>query len=185
MVVGEWAEVMIIWNQFFGGFLTLPHVMHGEGNGSPLQDSCWKIPWTEGPGGLQSMGWLTGEHDWATSLSLFTFMHWRRKWLKRLSSSSSSMSCRILVLQPRIKPVPPAVEARNLNHWTAREIPGTSFSLAIFYVSKTLNTLGWGKTKILGSVNWVDFLWEFGLVLWSRNTPCCWHYSEQCLLHKN
>ena len=39
----------------------------------------WKIPWTEGPGGLQSMGSLGVGHDWATSLSLFTFMHWRRK----------------------------------------------------------------------------------------------------------
>ena len=40
----------------------------------------WKIPWTEGPGGLQSVGSLEGRHDWETSLSLFTFMHWRRKW---------------------------------------------------------------------------------------------------------
>ena len=29
----------------------------------------------------------------------------------------------ILVPQPRIKPVPPALEARSLNHWTAREVP--------------------------------------------------------------
>ena len=41
---------------------------------------AWKIPWTEEPGGLQSMGSRRVEHDWATSLSLFTFMHWRRKW---------------------------------------------------------------------------------------------------------
>ena len=40
---------------------------------------AWKIPWTVEPGGLQCMGSLRG-HDWATSLSLFTFMHWRRKW---------------------------------------------------------------------------------------------------------
>ena len=41
---------------------------------------AWKIPWTEEPGRLPSMGlWRVG-HDWATSLSLFTFMHWRRKW---------------------------------------------------------------------------------------------------------
>ena len=41
---------------------------------------AWKIPRMEEPGGLQSMGsWRVG-HDWATSLSLFTFMHWRRKW---------------------------------------------------------------------------------------------------------
>ena len=37
----------------------------GEGNGTPLQYSC------------QYSCQLS---DWATSLSLFTFMHWRRKW---------------------------------------------------------------------------------------------------------
>ena len=41
---------------------------------------AWKIPWTEEPGRLQSMGSLRVGHDWATSLSLFTFIHWRRKW---------------------------------------------------------------------------------------------------------
>ena len=41
---------------------------------------AWKIPWTEEAGGLQSMGLLRVGHDWATSLSLFTFMPWRRKW---------------------------------------------------------------------------------------------------------
>ena len=30
--------------------------MLGEGNGNALQYSCWKIPWTEEPGRLQSMG---------------------------------------------------------------------------------------------------------------------------------
>ena len=41
---------------------------------------AWKISWTEEPGRLQSMGSLRVGHNWATSLSLFTFMHWRRKW---------------------------------------------------------------------------------------------------------
>ena len=41
---------------------------------------AWKIPWTEVPGSLQSMGFLRVGHDWATSLLLFTFMHWRGKW---------------------------------------------------------------------------------------------------------
>ena len=41
---------------------------------------AWKIPWTEEPGRLQSMRSLRVRHDWETSLSLFTFMHWRRKW---------------------------------------------------------------------------------------------------------
>ena len=41
---------------------------------------AWNIPWTEEPGRLQSMGSLRVGHNWATSLSLFTFMHWRREW---------------------------------------------------------------------------------------------------------
>ena len=38
---------------------------------------AWKIPWMEEPGRLQFMGSLRVRHDWASSLSLFTFMHWR------------------------------------------------------------------------------------------------------------
>ena len=41
---------------------------------------AWKIPWMEEPGRLQARGSLRVRHDWVTSLSLFTFMHWRRKW---------------------------------------------------------------------------------------------------------
>ena len=46
----------------------------------PSSTLAWKIPWMEEPGKLQSMGSLRVRHNWATSLSLFTFMHWRRKW---------------------------------------------------------------------------------------------------------
>ena len=41
----------------------------------PLQYSC-----LENPGELQFMGSLRVGHDGATSLSLFTVIHWRRKW---------------------------------------------------------------------------------------------------------
>ena len=41
---------------------------------------AWKIPWAEEPNRLQSMGSLRVRHDSVTSLWLFTFMHWRRKW---------------------------------------------------------------------------------------------------------
>ena len=41
---------------------------------------AWKIPWTEELGRLQSMGSLRVRHNCAASLSLFTFLHWRRKW---------------------------------------------------------------------------------------------------------
>ena len=63
---------------------------------------AWKIPWTEEPGRLQFMGSLRVGHNWATSLSLFTFMHWRRKWqptpvfLPGESQGQGSMvSCRL------------------------------------------------------------------------------------------
>ena len=80
---------------------------------------AWKIPRTEEPGRLQPTGLRRVGHDWATSLSLFLFMHWRRKWqptppflpgesqgqgslvgcqtqLKQLSSSSSSsLTCQL------------------------------------------------------------------------------------------
>ena len=34
---------------------------------------AWKIPWTEKPGRLQSVGWQRVRHDWATSLSLYSY----------------------------------------------------------------------------------------------------------------
>ena len=41
---------------------------------------AWKIPWAGEPGRLQQVGSLRVGHDYVSSLSLFTFMHWRRKW---------------------------------------------------------------------------------------------------------
>ena len=37
-----------------------------EGNGYQLQYLAWRIPWTEEPGGLQSMGWQRVIQDWVT-----------------------------------------------------------------------------------------------------------------------
>ena len=66
-------------------------IWFGEGNGNPLQYSCLEIPRTEEPGRLQSMGSRRVGHDWATSLSLFTFMHWRRE----MATHSSVLAWRI------------------------------------------------------------------------------------------
>ena len=87
---------------------------------------AWKIPWTEGPGGLQSMGLQRVGHGWATSLSLSCIAEgndnqlqcsclenprdggawWAavygiaqsRTWLKRLSSSRDDFAKTKLVL---------------------------------------------------------------------------------------
>ena len=57
--------------------LSILHIVRMAPYSSTL---AWKIPWAEEPGGLQSMGSRRVRHDWVTSLSLFTFMHWRRRW---------------------------------------------------------------------------------------------------------
>jgi len=71
----EFAPILV--NDYFWHtrYLTLEKAM--APHSSTL---AWKIPWMEEPGKLQSMGSLRIRHDWETSLSLFTFMHWKRKW---------------------------------------------------------------------------------------------------------
>ena len=51
-----------------------------EGNGSQVQYSCLENPMDRGDCRLQSTGSQRVRYDWATSLSLFTFIHWRSKW---------------------------------------------------------------------------------------------------------
>ena len=52
----------------------------GEGNGNPLQCSCLENPKDGGAWWAAVHGVARVGHDWMTSLSLFTLMHWRRKW---------------------------------------------------------------------------------------------------------
>ena len=43
-------------------------------------------------------------------------------------------ACGILVPQPEIEPMPPALTAQNFNHWTTREVP----LVCVFYFYKDL-----------------------------------------------
>ena len=52
----------------------------GEGNGTQLQYFCLEGPMDGGAWKAAVHGVARVGHDWATSLSLFTVMHWRRKW---------------------------------------------------------------------------------------------------------
>ena len=75
---GDWEKwLTCLW--WFQGLCCISTQI-GEGNGTHSSTLAWKIPWTEEPGRLQSMGSIRVRHDWATSLSLFSFLHWRRKW---------------------------------------------------------------------------------------------------------
>ena len=75
----------VFWNPSFAVYDWKPQLFVGNLLEAAFMFShsstlAWKIPWTEEPGRLQSMGSLGVRHNSATSLSLFTFMHWRRKW---------------------------------------------------------------------------------------------------------
>jgi len=63
-------------------FKKAPRTDFGEGDGTPLQYSCLENPMDRGAWWAAVLGVFKGwvGHDSATSLSVFTFMHWRRKW---------------------------------------------------------------------------------------------------------
>ena len=46
----------------------------GEGNDYPLQYSCWRIPWTEEPGGLWFMGSQRVRHNWSSLACMYAFI---------------------------------------------------------------------------------------------------------------
>ena len=60
------------------------------------------------------------------------------------------MACRILVPRPGIEPVPPAVEAGSLNHWTAREVQERPLNkncmpIAIFTIFTIAMSFVWSR----------------------------------------
>ena len=77
-VLGEnpYNVLTLLWTSDFQLLIEAVHLRVPPSSGT----LAWKIPGTEEPGRLQSMGLLRIGHDWAPLLSLFTFMHWRTKW---------------------------------------------------------------------------------------------------------
>ena len=92
---------------------------------------AWKIPWMEEPGRLQSMGSLRVGHDWVTSLSLFTLMHWRRIW------------------QPTPVFLPGESQGRGIlvgcRLWDRTELDTTEVTQQSMSSSRRLEAQGWGR----------------------------------------
>ena len=87
------SEIAGSYGSPISSFLRNLHTVSEKAMAPHSSTLAWKIPWMEEPGRLQSMRLLGVGHDGATSLSLslftftfhfhfslFTFMHWRRKW---------------------------------------------------------------------------------------------------------
>ena len=58
----------------------------GVGNVNPLQYSCWKLPWTEELGGLQSMGSQRVGHNWACTHTWSNQLEWQRRRTQNFSN---------------------------------------------------------------------------------------------------
>ena len=56
--------------------------------------------------------------------------------------------CGILVPRPGIKPMPPAVEAQSLNHWTSREVPRD-----FFFTFKRKKISGFPGSSVVKNLN--------------------------------
>ena len=57
LLLGKWGNLDI------PRFMTNLDSIFGEGSGTHSSTPAWKIPWTEEPGRLQSMGSLRVGHD--------------------------------------------------------------------------------------------------------------------------
>ena len=76
------------------------------GNGNTLHYSCWEIPWTEEPGGLQSMGLQRVGHDWVQSAFLTEEMEENTGGPESefdLKKSTGSLLLPAIFLQPQVE----------------------------------------------------------------------------------
>ena len=84
---------------------------------------AWQIPWTEEPGGRQSMGWQRAGHDWVIN----TFISWQKHFPKGFSLDFPLYSFRtnhppileiILVKGNQINLGPPSGNERSQIPWS-------------------------------------------------------------------
>ena len=150
---------------------------------------AWKIPWMEEPGRLQSMGSRRVGHDWLTSLSLFTFMHWRRKWqptpvfLPGESQGGGAWWAAIYgVAQSRTRLKQLSSSSNLLDspppHFTF--IPLQIFLFKNYYYDNILrwefqghlcnNIKKWNKYLILPLFSYLSYLWFNTFQLWVRHS---------------
>ena len=143
---------------------------------------AWKIPWAEKPGRLQSMGSLRVGHDWVTSLSLFTFMHWRRKWQPTAVFLPGESQVRRSLVGWRLWGSHRvghdwndlAAAAESLLHISYQYVLGFSHLPYSFHVnSKEANSFN--KQWIKG---WVTLAFAVSYVIWSFRYNIVCHFLE-------
>ena len=133
---------------------------------------AWRIPGTGKPGGLLSMRSLRVGHDWVTSLSLFTFMHWRGKWQPtpvflpgESQGRGSLVGCRLWGCRVGHDWSDAAAAALTLWITSAHKLPFVSYSCWKRLQGGSASsrpTLGPDWTRALGKVvSWVEGKWKW------------------------
>ena len=102
-----------------------------------IAESAWKIPWTEEPGGLQSMGSLRVRHNWVTSLSCIGEGNGNPLQCSCLENPRDSRAwwaavCGVEQSRTRLKRL--SSSSSSSNHWSAWEI-------LLFIISFTVSGL--------------------------------------------
>ena len=136
---------------------------------------AWKIPWTEEPGGLQSMGSLRARLS--ASPSLFTLMHWRKKWKPTpvfLPGES----------QRQWAPVYEVAQSRTRLKWlsSSSSMYMYNWTLHCTAVTNTVSQLhfwGWGMSEFFRHVLKLSNLLN---VVFPSIFPCFWSFSAKSLL---
>ena len=122
---------------------------------------AWRFPWTEAPGGLQSMGhkesYMTEQLSpfLFCTCAIFFFVGGGGRW------RGGCAACGILVSQLEMEPMPPALEAQNLNHCT------------VLLGSSKLGYLLW--TVFTGAVGALKRPWLILFLWWSEGFPTSHH----------
>ena len=97
---------------------------------------AWRIPWTEEPGRLRSMGWQTAGQHWVTNTFTLTFEDW-----------SSSIA---------ISPVPPLLQrlATSLSNWITSFLKAgvlCSYQVLGIFVKQHVVVIWWFSREVVSN----------------------------------
>ena len=137
----------------------------GEGNGIPLQYSCLENPMDGGALWAAVHGVTKGRTHWATSISLFTFMHWR---------NVNPLQCSCCCLRGHTESDMTEVTSHVHAHWSAISALSTSYLLnSPIQLSKYVLLFSLALITSLSCSQQTAFTlyWDVGLHLWTPSTP--------------
>ena len=124
---------------------------HGEGNRNPIWYSCWRIPRTENPCGLQSMGSERVGNNWETNtlMLLCCAYCFSRVWPQKLKNTEVGSPSPRELPNPGIKAGSPVLQVDS----PPTDLPGKPTHLTTFY---QLNSC-WRSKEIMYMMCLADF----------------------------